>query len=441
MAHRNELDTLARDIVRQHSHLALQADALERLPVFLAALPAAITELIPRAVYAACRALDFIDIDAQCVTSAWQRQSERTGQFDASAWPTEAQDFGLTLSSRTRSGIQEVQKSWIADQARNDIQINSFPPCPPQLDLYAVLPDAACRALDLIDIDAQCVSSAWQRQSERTGQFDASTWPTEPQDFGLHTLPVIEDHLARHCERSAAIQDSGLHGLPRRDAPRDDEMTAVMASEARQSMNFPPCPPQLDLYAVLPDAVWVGRMARAGVPTVQLRFKSDDPAAIRREVTAAVQAVQGTNALLFINDHWQAAIEAGAYGVHLGQEDLEGLGGADLNAIRSAGLRLGVSSHGYAEMLRAARVQPSYIAMGAVYATTLKRMVTPPQGPARLKVYAALLRHMPTVAIGGIDAARLPEVLASGVGAVAVVRALVAADHPEAQVAALQAMF
>ncbi|MBE0472990.1 MAG: thiamine phosphate synthase [Rhodoferax sp.] len=204
---------------------------------------------------------------------------------------------------------------------------------------------------------------------------------------------------------------------------------------------FPPCPQHLGLYAVLPDAAWVGRMAHAGVPTVQLRFKSDDPAAITHEVQAAVQAVQGTGALLFINDHWQAAIAAGAYGVHLGQEDLAGLGGADLDAIRTAGLRLGLSSHGYAEMLRAAKVQPSYIAMGAVYATTLKRMATPPQGPARLKLYAALLRHMPTVAIGGIDAARLPEVLASGVGSVAVVRALVAADQPEAQVLALQAMF
>ncbi|MGB4361256.1 MAG: thiamine phosphate synthase [Rhodoferax sp.] len=329
MSPNNELDDLARDIVRQHSQLALQAESLERLPIFLAALPAALTEPIPRAVYAACRALDFIDIDAQCVASAWQRQSARTGQLDASAWPTEPQDFGLTLSSRTRSGIQEVQKSWIADQARND------------------------------------------------GTFDA----------------------------------------------------------------FAPCPHQLGLYAVLPDAAWVGRMARAGVPTLQLRFKSDDPAAITREVQAAVQAVRGTGALLFINDHWQAAIVAGAYGVHLGQEDLEGLGGADLNAIRTAGLRLGLSSHGYAEMLRAARVRPSYIAMGAVYATTLKRMATPPQGLARLKVYAALLRDTPTVAIGGIDAARLPEVLASGVGSVAVVRALVGADAPEGQVATLKAMF
>ena len=46
---------------------------------------------------------------------------------------------------------------------------------------------------------------------------------------------------------------------------------------------------------------------------------------MEREVRAAVEAVQGTDALLFINDHWQAAIAAGAYGVHLGQEDLDAL--------------------------------------------------------------------------------------------------------------------
>ncbi|MDI1245222.1 MAG: thiamine phosphate synthase [Rhodoferax sp.] len=267
----------------------------------------------------------------------------------------------------------------------------------------------ACRALDFIDADAHVVATAWQAQSERSGQCDTSAWPTDPQDFGLN----VKVH----------------------------ESNTIAARVPLPQASFAPCPHRLGLYAVLPDAAWVGRMARAEVPTVQLRFKSDDHGAITREVEAAVQAVQGTGALLFINDHWQAAIAAGAYGVHLGQEDLKELGGADLNAIRAAGLRLGVSSHGYAEMLRAAAVRPSYIAMGAVYATTLKRMATPPQGPARLQVYAALLRDTPTVAIGGIDAARLPEVLASGVGSVAVVRALVAADEPEAQVAALQAMF
>lgn len=251
----------------------------------------------------------------------------------------------------------------------------------------------AARALGFIEADAECVALAWRARTERTGTFDAGTWPDAPADFGL----------APH---------------PRAHA-------------------FASCPKALGLYAVLPDAAWVGRMARAGVPTVQLRFKSDDPAAVQREVDIAVEAVRGTGARLFINDHWQAAIRAGAYGVHLGQEDIDA---ADLDAIRSEGLRLGLSTHGYAEMLRVDRLSPSYIAMGAVYPTNLKVMPTVPQGPGRLAMYARLMRDHALVAIGGIDAARLPEVLASGVGSVAVVRALVAAPQPEAVAAQWQAL-
>jgi len=250
----------------------------------------------------------------------------------------------------------------------------------------------ACLALGFIEIDAECLAKAWQAMTTRTGQFNAAAWPDQAEDFGL------------------------------RPWPRDEAFAA--------------CPQKMGLYAVLPDAAWIGRMARAGVPTVQLRFKSDDTGAIEREIRAAVQAVQGTKALLFINDHWQAAIAAGAYGVHLGQEDMDS---ADLQAIRTAGLRLGLSSHGYAEMVVADSFSPSYIALGAVFPTTLKRMVTAPQGTGRLSAYARLMRDYPLVAIGGIDSSKLPEVLASGVGSVAVVRALVAADNPEAMAASLQA--
>lgn len=242
----------------------------------------------------------------------------------------------------------------------------------------------AALALGFIDLDAECVAQAWQAQVQRTGRFDPSQWPDEPSDFGLRPWPRAEA--------------------------------------------FPSCPQALGLYAVLPTAEWVGRMARAGVPTVQLRFKSDDAAAVRHEVQAAVEAVRGTAALLFINDHWREAIAAGAYGVHLGQEDMEV---ADFAALRAAGLRLGLSSHGYAEMVRADRLGPSYIAMGAVYPTTLKRMATAPQGPGRLAAYARLMRHYPGVAIGGISAAELPAIKATGVGSLAVVRALTGAPDPE----------
>ncbi len=251
--------------------------------------------------------------------------------------------------------------------------------------------EQACRALGFIEIDAACLANAWRAQTVRTGRFDATAWPDAPADFGLRAFPPTQ---------------------------REDAL--------------PPCPEQLGLYAVLPDAAWVGRMAQAGVPTVQLRFKSEDPDAVAREVHAAVDAVRGTGALLFINDHWRAAIDAGAYGLHLGQEDLDALTPDALQQIRASGLRLGVSTHGYAEMVRADAVSPSYIAMGAVYPTTLKRMATAPQGVARLAAYARLLRGYPQVAIGGIDAARMPEVLATGVGSVGIVRALVAAPDPEA---------
>ncbi|RZL66412.1 MAG: thiamine phosphate synthase [Variovorax sp.] len=253
---------------------------------------------------------------------------------------------------------------------------------------------AACTALGFIAIDADALARAWQAQTTRTGRFDPDQWPDTPVDFGMGAIPP--------AERAAA---------------------------------FPPCPERLGLYAVLPDAAWVGRMARAGVPTVQLRFKSTDATAVEREVHAAVDAVRGTPALLFINDHWQLAIAAGAYGLHLGQEDLDALTPDELQQIRGSGIRLGVSTHGYAEMLRADEVSPSYIAMGAVYPTTLKRMATAPQGVARLAAYARLLRGYPQVGIGGIDEARLPEVLATGVGSVAVVRAIVASADPEATAA------
>ena len=251
----------------------------------------------------------------------------------------------------------------------------------------------ACSALGFIAHDAECVARAWQARAARTGSAQPEAWPDAPEDFGLQPVP-----------------------------------------RARQ---FAPCPQHLGLYAVLPDANWVGRMARAGVPTVQLRYKSADQAAIAREVRAAVAAVQGTGALLFINDHWRAAIEAGAYGIHLGQEDLDALSPAELQTLRASGLRLGVSTHGYAEMVRADAVGPSYIAMGAVFPTTLKKMATAPQGLGRLGVYARLMRHYPQVAIGGIGAAQFAEVLATGVGSIAVVRALVNANNPDAEAQAL----
>ena len=292
------------------------------------------------------------------------------------------------------SPATELMQRIVERHAALGLDSNTDPAALPADDSAFAIAYAAARRLGFIPADAEVVAGAWQRQSDRSGAFDPDAWPVEPTDFGVPPGP-------------------------RADA-------------------FAPCPQALGLYAVLPSAEWVARMARAGVPTLQLRFKSRDATAVRAEIRAAVDAVRGTASLLFINDHWREAIAAGAYGVHLGQEDLDTLSAADLAEIRAAGLRLGLSTHGYAEMLRADTVGPSYLALGAVFPTTLKAMATPPQGSGRLQAYARLMRRRSLVAIGGIAAAQLPEIASSGVGSFAVVRAITGAADPEAAAAALQ---
>ncbi|MBN3793048.1 thiamine phosphate synthase, partial [Burkholderia sp. Ac-20353] len=203
---------------------------------------------------------------------------------------------------------------------------------------------------------------------------------------------------------------------------------------------FPPCPARLGLYPVVPSADWVERVLDCGVLTVQLRVKGAAPDVLRAEIAGAVAAGRRhPDARVFINDHWQIAADAGAYGVHLGQEDLET---ADLAAIARAGLRLGLSSHGYYEMLRALHVRPSYLALGPVFATRTKAVAAPPQGLARIARYAAFAGpQAPLVAIGGVAPDTLPAVLATGVGSVAVVSAVTGAADYRAALVALQQMF
>ncbi|BDX21455.1 hypothetical protein TUM22923_07760 [Polynucleobacter sp. TUM22923] len=263
-------------------------------------------------------------------------------------------------------------------------------------DHYELAGTLAAITMGFIEQDAKVLGKAWSRMVHQDGRFDPKKWPSRPEYFDL--LPWTRD----------------------------------MNSNA-----FAPCPKHLGLYAVMPDADWVKRMVEAEVPTVQLRFKSDlhDASELQKQIAQSVQAVAGSKTLLFINDFWREAIEAGAYGVHLGQEDLDL---ADLEAIRSAGLRLGLSTHGYAEMVCADRYCPSYIAMGAVFPTQLKKMPTAPQGLGRLYQYTKLMNHYPLVAIGGIDESSIHAVAQSGVGSVAVVRAISGSSDPKAVVKRLQ---
>lgn len=184
----------------------------------------------------------------------------------------------------------------------------------------------------------------------------------------------------------------------------------------------------IGLYPVVDNSDWLQKLAPYGADTLQLRIKAGSNLDVEQQIEAAIALSRKHNLRLFINDYWQLAIKHKAYGVHLGQEDLQT---ADLAAIKTAGLRLGVSTHSYLELLTAIELQPSYIALGHIFATNTKKMPSQPQGLIRLARYVSICNHIPTVAIGGINEARFEAVLNTGVDGVAVVSAITAQPQPE----------
>lgn len=210
---------------------------------------------------------------------------------------------------------------------------------------------------------------------------------------------------------------------------------ALPGRDGFEGLRFAPLSDRkLGLYAIVDSADWIERVLAAGVRTVQLRIKDGDHPGLREEVRRSVAAARAVDAQLFVNDHWRIAMEEGAYGVHLGQEDLAT---ADLGAIATAGLRLGLSTHAYWEVCRAMALQPSYIACGPIHPTAAKAMPWIPQGNGNLAYWCHLL-PLPVVAIAGMDVARATQAVECGAAGVAVISAVTAAASPEAAIAELQ---
>ena len=189
-------------------------------------------------------------------------------------------------------------------------------------------------------------------------------------------------------------------------------------------------------YPVIDSLDWVRRLTALGIGTVQIRAKGPgqtplDPAAAREVVAGALAVTRGTGTRLVVNDYWQAAIEAGAEHLHLGQEDLAE---ADIPAIRRAGLTLGLSTHDEAELETALAHDPDYVALGPIYPTTLKAMRFAPQGLERIGVWKRRIGAIPLVAIGGITLERGPGVYAAGADSIAVVSDVTANRDPEQRV-------
>jgi thiamine-phosphate pyrophosphorylase len=184
-------------------------------------------------------------------------------------------------------------------------------------------------------------------------------------------------------------------------------------------------------YPVVDSVAWVARLAALGVGTIQLRAKDLNDSQALQLISDALAAIAGTPTKLVVNDYWRAAIVAGAKHLHLGQEDLVD---ADLNAIREAGLTLGLSTHDDAELETALRADPHYIALGPIFPTTLKSMRFAPQGIPKIAEWKKRIGDIPLVAIGGIKFEQAAEIFAAGADSIAVVSDITQNADPDARV-------
>ncbi|RWG00842.1 thiamine phosphate synthase [Mesorhizobium sp.] len=185
-------------------------------------------------------------------------------------------------------------------------------------------------------------------------------------------------------------------------------------------------------YLIVDSAAWIERLVPLGVKLVQLRIKELDEASLRREIRASKAVCDRYDCQLIVNDYWRLAIEENCDFIHLGQEDLAD---ADVKAIRTAGLKLGLSTHDDAELETALQAEPDYVALGPIYPTILKAMKWAPQGLDRIAVWKQRVGSIPLVAIGGLTVERIAGVFAQGADSAAVVTDITRNKHPEARMA------
>ena len=183
-------------------------------------------------------------------------------------------------------------------------------------------------------------------------------------------------------------------------------------------------------YPIVDSAAWVERLTGAGARLIQLRVKDRSDAEIAQETRTALAICAKAGAQLILNDYWRLALEVGADYVHLGQEDLDG---ADVAALRAKGLRLGVSTHDEAELERALKLKPDYIALGPIYPTILKAMRFGPQGLEKIGEWKRRIGAIPLVAIGGLNVERGRACLEAGADVVSVVTDITLNPDPEAR--------
>jgi hydroxymethylpyrimidine kinase/phosphomethylpyrimidine kinase/thiamine-phosphate diphosphorylase len=280
-------------------------------------------------------------------------------------------------------------------------------------------PEGATSAIGIVD--ACCLGKAYIAAGIQRGV-----------QLGKGPGPVVQTQFPSSHEHFPTVAVD-----PTSDTPCFRPMKAYSSENTDDSI------PVLGRILPIVDTVdWVERLAKTpGVTDIQLRIKDEkDPDRIAERAKACQELCEVAGVRLWINDHWEAAVKAGCFGVHVGQEDLATcMKAGGLDKLRENNVALGISTHSYGELAAALGVKPSYISMGPVFATSSKKVQFDPQGLGIVAKWRQLIPpSIPFMTIGGIgDVETAKQNRNAGADCIAVIGAVTGAEDVSARVVEL----
>jgi thiamine-phosphate pyrophosphorylase len=169
----------------------------------------------------------------------------------------------------------------------------------------------------------------------------------------------------------------------------------------------------------------VARATGGGINVVQLREK-DLAAAELVPLADHLRAITRDKALLIVNSHLDVALLCGADGVHLPER---GPSVAATRRLAGDGLIIGRSVHSAEEAVKAEEEGADYVQVGAIFPT--RSHPGPPAGPGLVESVAVRV-SIPIVAVGGITARNVGQVMQAGARGAAVISAILGSPSPGA---------
>lgn len=162
----------------------------------------------------------------------------------------------------------------------------------------------------------------------------------------------------------------------------------------------------------------------AGIKTVQLRNKSASANKLKVQATDLVKLCREYKAQLIVNDHVSLALDVGAHGVHLGQED------GDVSAARQTlgtNAIIGVTCHNSIALAEKAQSDgASYVAFGRFFTSSTKPLASPAK--TTLLSEAKTKLAIPIVAIGGVNLHNMGPLIQYGADSLAICHEIFAAQ-------------